>query len=945
MINMSTYKILGILISIIFLGFLIQSFPANSVNSISVNFSVTSSGYVTVYLHGINENSEVDLYWGIEPYPQGPYYTLNGTPGAMETPMTWNNTINAFQVTVGPFNNGTWIAWDFLVNGTQFINYDNHPFWNWNLIVNPPSNELGKTYAVVLSNGSILITALGRPPDVMILHYGLASGPETGLPWSNISNANMTYNPLYGNYTVIIGPFKPGQWVQWVYYDQTLNEYLHNNTYYNFDIQDVYTPLTLITSSFNEYVYTENETVNVTITLRNNGPTAQYGLQLFEDNMLLYSNNLTLSTGINNVSITFPAHLLSQGIYDSTLNVIYHGLIQTYTLPQLYILNTTGKKPLSLVIDWNMHQPLYIEPNGSYGQPWVPIHTGQDFYYNGSLVGSYELQALLLNYFKNINISIDFTGVLLYQWEAFLHNENITIINNEGYNINITHDYNATLRTIELYRNLVKEGRLQVLTVSFYHPLMAIEYDNGWSSDLLAQILMGENMTNYVFGVKANAAWTPEMAFNMGLIQLYNETGINVTLLDWYSFVQIAPDLTVVKGNVSSPYQVYEVENSLGQTIYVLFRDTNLSNMFSFSFFSQSPQLTSEELLQYLARVYMSHPGGIDVVALDGENPLIFNPTTGPADLYAIYNSISTAEGQGWLETQTINQALATHKVGGLLTNLPEESWDTNLNDWNNGYQGKIEIWDNVSEARTYLVAYSNLLGLPLSPVVPLSFTHAPNATNLNLPPAYQMYYTLWNYLYVSEGSDWTWQAGPPNYGPQWFAIQPIVYDHAIINYVNNSFSQLNLANSIITKNVAILNIQNGLGVNANIIVAIAQNNSIITYKQVTLLPGLNVVLLNYNNIKAHNLTVEFYVNVNNQELGAHIIPITQLGLLISKYNVSTLSFNPNANISQSKANTTHQNNENIQRSVNSSDIDVISMIIVLLAGIAFVLTQTKKIK
>jgi alpha-amylase/alpha-mannosidase (GH57 family) len=95
-----------------------------------------------------------------------------------------------------------------------------------------------------------------------------------------------------------------------------------------------------------------------------------------------------------------------------------------------------------------------------------------------------------------------------------------------------------------------------------------------------------------------------------------------------------------VNGTIN-PDEPFIVENDLGQTIYVLFRNTTLSNEFGFKFFSQSPQLTARELIQQLAQIYMSHPGGVVTVALDGENPLIFNPVTGPVDLYAIYSSLS----------------------------------------------------------------------------------------------------------------------------------------------------------------------------------------------------------------------------------------------------------------------------------------------------------------
>jgi len=77
------------------------------------NFTVSWTGNLTVYLYGVSPSSKVLLWWGIEPYPQGPWYTTSGKPGNMETPMTYNSTLKAFVATIGPFKNGTWVAYVF----------------------------------------------------------------------------------------------------------------------------------------------------------------------------------------------------------------------------------------------------------------------------------------------------------------------------------------------------------------------------------------------------------------------------------------------------------------------------------------------------------------------------------------------------------------------------------------------------------------------------------------------------------------------------------------------------------------------------------------------------------------------------------------------------------------------------------------------------------------
>ncbi|AWR96145.1 glycoside hydrolase [Acidianus sulfidivorans JP7] len=858
----SLYKKITAILILLFITSLIPStFLISTSQSISVNFTVSSNGMVTVYIGGLPQSNTLILHYGIENGPQQSWNQI------FNDVMQWNG--QNFSATIGPFANGTWIAWVFYDNTTgQWINYDNHPFWNWNLEVNP--TNVGQTYATVLLNGSILITAIGRAPDEFDIHYGLTTGPQTGLPWSNITDELMTYNPLWGNYTIIIGPFKPGQWVQWVYHDLTLNQYYHNGTYQNFAIQDQYSFIQYINTSYNRYVYIEGQPVNITAFLKNTILQTVNSLISIQVAGQIFNLSQTLKPGYNSLSLILDTSQIPQGIYYPQLSIYVNNTFQKeVTLPPLYILNTTGKKPLSLVIVWNMHQPLYVAPNGSWEQPWVWLHTGQDFYWNGNLVGAYELQALLIKEF-NVSVTIDFTPVLLYQWETILHEKDYSFTSN--FEINVTHDLAAVNYTLNLYKQLINENKVEVLTVPFYHPLQPLLLQDGYWSDVLAQIRMGENFTHEVFGVWANGTWTPEMAFDMDLVGLYNESNISFTILDQQAFL---PYVTLVNGSLN-PDQPFIVENNLGQNIIVLFRNTTLSNEFGFKFFSQSPQLTAQELIQQLAEIYMNNPGGVVTVALDGENPLIFNPTTGPADLYAIYQALSQYQGQ-WLITQTASEAITTHKPYSVITNLPVNSWDLNLNYWNNGYPGKTEIWQNVSLAREYLIAYTVAIGDNISPLVYLPLNETPNSTSL--------VDTLWNYLYVAEGSDWTWQTGPPSNGPQWFKEQALLYTSTIISEVKQQFNLIKLESATLHGNHLKLRIYNGINATLHLLLVITNGNQQIQLP-ITLSQGKNDF-----NIKIYNASsqvkIALYSPVSPSQVGLTLIPINNYGFSIAQYQVT----------------------------------------------------------
>ncbi|WP_048816763.1 hypothetical protein [Caldisphaera lagunensis] len=144
------------------------------------------------------------------------------------------------------------------------------------------------------------------------------------------------------------------------------------------------------------------------------------------------------------------------------------------------------------------------------------------------------------------------------------------------------------------------------------------------------------------------------------------------------------------------------------------------------------------------------------------------------------------------------------------------------------------------------------------------------------------MYYTLWNYLYVSEGSDLTFQAGPPNNGLVWLAKQPIIYDNAIINYVKKPFNDIFPINSslLTVNNTLMIRFNNSLTQGFNISVKlniVISNNTKNISREIAIEPEISNVFLNNVNLIAsdNKLTVYEFSPISNAELGVSIIPIS----------------------------------------------------------------------
>jgi alpha-amylase/alpha-mannosidase (GH57 family) len=453
-----------------------------------------------------------------------------------------------------------------------------------------------------------------------------------------------------------------------------------------------------------------------------------------------------LSTTNFNVS---AAYSLADANYvivsDATVGGV---LVGTASVP-LVVLDTAGKAPLTLAMVFHMHQPIYLNLQGQFEQPWVQIHSGGDFEYNGTWYGAYYWHVLMLKNHPSIRVTFNLQPSLLYQWNASLNgfSYNGTFPSGET---TLAYDLSGVNASVTGYRELAQSGQAEILTSPFYHPLSAILVRLGWSDDLLAQIELGKNYTDSYMGVNATGMWTPEMGFTMGMVPIMQEAGIGYTVLDQANHFVGA---TGPSAN-SSIFQPFELEGANGSHIDVFFRDTQISNELTSTWNDiPNPKVAASDFIAAVADVYRSSPGGVLTLASDGENPLLSDGVISALDWNAIYGAIAS---QSWLQTSTLGSTLSSRPVTAKLTSVPDGSWSGGFGLWI-GAQPKTAIWQAIEKDRAILVNLTARYG----------------ADNPEIKK-------LWNYLYIAEGSDWEWQTPQ---GPAWFAMQGYRYANAATQY------------------------------------------------------------------------------------------------------------------------------------------------------------------
>lgn len=522
---------------------------------------------------------------------------------------------------------------------------------------------------------------------------------------------------------------------------------------------NVASPAVRLSVYTDRYVYSPTDTVMITVHVTNLVPSTLAALTV--NSSIWDSGNMEVLSlppivGISVGPLTSADFNQSASIslpdsnYQIVSNVYANGTRIGLASVPLVVLDTAGRSPLTLAFVWHMHQPIYLNLKGQFEQPWVQVHSGSDFEYNGTWYGAYPWHVVMLERHPGMRVTINLQPSLLYQWNvtmrSFSYNGTYP-----GGETELHRDLAAVNATVAGYKTVALNGQAEILTSPFYHPLSALLVKLGLSSDLLTQIELGKNYTAGFTGIQPVGMWTPEMGFTMKMVPIIQEAGIRYTVLDGQNHFMGASGPSAS----ASIYRPFELDGANGSHIVVFFRDTTISNELTSNWINiPNPKVAASNFIAAVADIYRNNPGGVLTIASDGENPIALGSGVVSAiDLDTIYGAI---QSQKWLQTSTLGSVVSSRPVTAKLTSVPDGSWSGGFGLWI-GIQQKTAIWEAILKARATLVNLTARYG-----------TNNPEIKK------------QWNYLYVAEGSDWEWQT--PG-GPAWFAMQGYRYAAAATEY------------------------------------------------------------------------------------------------------------------------------------------------------------------
>ncbi len=367
------------------------------------------------------------------------------------------------------------------------------------------------------------------------------------------------------------------------------------------------------------------------------------------------------------------------------------------------------QEPLHIAFVWHHHQAPQFYPDGKYKDDWPFRHVHTGSFYGFKYGGPYYVHLQIHRREGEFRDIDHLSPSLLDQWKNALEN---------GYTFqdDVVRDDERIKKireVLEGYRRLAKKGVIEVLGSVYAHTVQGLVikiFSKEGMGDFIRKLLewelkLGIKKVYEILGVKPRGVWTPEMFWTMDLLDIYDKCNIEYTVLCEQHFRKAG-------GDKDSIYEPYILEDPMtGNRLTIFFRDIKLSDWISFRADFKSIEhadLEARRFVVSLARRYTKYPGGICVIALDGENWMIMPSVRiyAPFFLEKVIHYISKSRV---LKLVTLSEYLRYRKPQKILWYVPWGSW-INLSgkQWTGGV--KDELWRYVLDKLSWVAALYKLI-------------------------------------------------------------------------------------------------------------------------------------------------------------------------------------------------------------------------------------------
>lgn len=357
---------------------------------------------------------------------------------------------------------------------------------------------------------------------------------------------------------------------------------------------------------------------------------------------------------------------------------------------------------------------------------------------------------------------------------------------------------------IPTYREYIKEGRIELTTSPYNHPVLPILCDvetavqsvqtvenlpeyMDLSEDAYAQVKRALDRIEEIFGVRPKGLWASEHCLTSKVLELLKSQGIKWTVSD-ESILSKTINFEFIrdfKGNLEDPYhllKVYEYKND-DSDIDVIFRDSSIPNLINFEYSNMNSKAAAEDLFNKIklmqSKLLVSPDDShLLTIAQDGENCWERYKEDGAEFLNTLYSLI---EKDSTLETVLISDYVEHDKNKRPIDGIYPGSWINKDFQFWIGDPVKNLAWNYLTTVRQDILEIAK--GFPDENAIASAKQE----------------------IYIAEGSDWFWWYGEPNNSGQ-----DNIFDFLFREHLKKAYRFLNSAYpDFLDKSVIALTYQN----------------------------------------------------------------------------------------------------------------------------------------
>jgi alpha-amylase/alpha-mannosidase (GH57 family) len=318
-------------------------------------------------------------------------------------------------------------------------------------------------------------------------------------------------------------------------------------------------------------------------------------------------------------------------------------------------------------------------------------------------------------------------------------------------------------RVLPAHADAVKQGRIEISTSAFYHPILPLLCDTSQGAvsspglplpqnrfvhpeDAREQLQRGLDLHEKVFRLRPRGVWPSEGSVSEEVMTIGSNLGVQWMATD-EGVLSRSLGMSFTRdghGHLSDDaasklYTVHRYEN--GETrMNLVFRDHAISDLIGFVYSGMPPQEAADHLMCNIREsadpVLRTGADAVVPIILDGENAWEYYPQSGREFLRRFYDALQHSPG---IEAVTVSEAIERHKNINVLNSLVPGSWiNANFNVWI-GAPEDNRSWDYLCHARNFYSQASE------------SRSEEQRKTALEE-------------LLIAEGSDWNWWYGPEHH-------------------------------------------------------------------------------------------------------------------------------------------------------------------------------------